>query len=319
MRTLYPIQDSDEILHDTAVAIGVFDGVHRGHQEILKQTVREAQSQGLTPVALTFDIHPTELFAPGQSPPYICSLERRCKLIEQFGGGIEEVRVVRFDCGFAALSPETFVSDILEARLGARHVLVGADFRYGKDRSGTVTTLLGAGARNGFAVTVLPPILIHSERVSSTQIRNLVAAGDLPAARHLLGHPFVVQGVVGRGKQLGRTLGYPTANLIPLHPRLLLPGSGIYGAYARTADGKTVRAAVSVGTNPTTDSDGARKVEAFLMDGFEADLYGAFLELDFREKVRDEQKFDGLDTLMIQIQQDVAEVAARLQECTTGF
>lgn len=312
MRTLYPLQDSAETLCETAVAIGVFDGVHRGHQEILKQTVREAQSQGLTPVALTFDIHPTELFAPDKSPPYICSLERRCDLIDRYGGGIEEVRVVRFDRAFAALSPEVFVSDILEARLGVRHVLVGADFCYGKGRSGTVTTLLGAGARNGFAVTVLPPILIGGERVSSTQIRSLVMAGDLPAARHLLGHPFVVQGTVGRGKQLGRTLGFPTANLIPLQPRLLLPGSGIYAAYGRLADGQTVRAAVSVGTNPTTDSDGGRKVEAYLMDDFEADLYDAPLELDFREKVRDEQKFDSLETLVSQMRQDVAEIAARL-------
>ncbi|MDQ2798145.1 MAG: bifunctional riboflavin kinase/FAD synthetase [Armatimonadota bacterium] len=312
MRTFYPLQDSTETLQETAVAIGVFDGVHRGHQEILKQTVREAQSQGLTPVVLTFDIHPTELFAPAQSPPYICSLERRCDLIEQFGGGIEEVRVVRFDRAFAALSPEVFVSDILEARLGARHVLVGADFRYGKGRSGTVTILLGAGARNGFAVTVLPPILIGGERVSSTQIRSLVAAGDLPAARHLLGHPFVVQGTVERGKQLGRTLGYPTANLVPIQPRLLLPGSGIYAAYARLADGQTIRAAVSVGTNPTMDSDGARKVEAYLMDGFEADLYDAPLELDFREKVRDEQKFDSLNALVTQIRQDVEQIATRL-------
>ena len=312
MRTRYPLQDSDDTLRETAVAIGVFDGVHRGHQEILKQTVREAQSQGLTPVALTFDIHPSELFAPDQSPPYICSLERRCDLIDRYGGGIAEVRVVRFDRAFAALSPEAFVADILEARLGARHVLVGADFCYGQGRAGTVTTLLGAGARNGFAVTVLPPILIHGERVSSTQIRSLVAAGDLPAARHLLGHPFVVQGTVGRGKQLGRTLGYPTANLVPVHPRLLLPGDGIYAAYARLADGQTVRAAVSVGTNPTTDRDGGRKVEAYLMDGFAADLYDAPLELDFREKVRDEQKFDTLDALVTQIQQDVAAVAARL-------
>ncbi len=314
MRTIYPLQDSNETLQNTVVAIGVFDGVHRGHQEILKQTVREARSQGLTPTVLTFDIHPTELFAPDSSPPYIATLAQRTALIEQLGGGIETVAVVRFDRDFAGLSPETFVADVLEGKLGARHVLVGADFCYGTRRSGTVTTLLGAGARNGFAVTVVPPILIGGGRVSSTQIRGLVAEGGLPAARHLLGHPFVVQGTVGRGKQLGRTLGYPTANLTPIQPRLLLPGNGIYAAYALLPNGRRVRAAVSVGTNPTTDTDGGRKIEAFLMDGFRADIYGTPLELDFREKVRDEQKFSSLDALRAQMAQDVAHIDQRLND-----
>jgi len=312
MHTLYPLQTSPETLQNTAVAIGVFDGVHRGHQEILKQTVREAHSQGLTPLALTFDIHPTELFAPHQSPPYIASLAQRVALMEAYGGGIEAVAVVRFDRDFAGLSPEAFVADVLEGKLGARHVLVGADFCYGSRRSGSVTTLLRDGARNGFAVTVVPPILIGGERVSSTQIRGLVAGGDLPAAVHLLGHPFVVQGVVGHGKRLGRTLGYPTANLIPTQPGQLLPGDGIYAAYAYLADGQVIRAAVSVGTNPTTDSDGGRKVEAFLMDGFAEDLYDTSIELDFREKVRDERKFDDFDGLIAQMRQDVEQIAARL-------
>jgi len=313
MRTLYPLQDSPETLQDTVVAIGVFDGVHRGHQEILKQTVREARSQGLTPVALTFDIHPTELFAPHQSPPYIASLPQRVGLMEAHGGGIEAAAVIRFDRDFAGLSPEAFVANVLEGRLGARHVLVGADFCYGTRRSGSVTTLLRDGARNGFAVTVVPPILIGGERVSSTQIRGLVAGGDLPAALGLLGHPFVVQGVVGHGKELGRTLGYPTANLHPTQPGQLLPGNGIYAAYARLADGRTLRAAVSVGTNPTTDSDSGRKIEAFLMDGFTGDLYDQPFELDFREKVRDERKFDDLDSLITQMGQDVHQITAQLK------
>ncbi len=313
MRTLYPLQDSSETLQDTAIAIGVFDGVHRGHQEILKQTVREARSQGLTPVALTFDIHPTELFAPHQSPPYIASLPQRVELMATHGGGIEAVAVARFDWDFAGLSPEAFVADVLEGALGARHVLVGADFCYGSRRSGSVTTLLRDGARNGFAVTVVPPILIGGERVSSTQIRGLVAGGDLPAAIGLLGHPFVVQGVVGHGKRLGWTLGFPTANLVPTQPGQLLPGDGIYAAYARLADGRALRAAVSVGTNPTTDRDGGRKIEAFLMDGFAEDVYDQPLSLDFRRKVRDEARFDSLDALIDQMDRDVAEIAAFLQ------
>ena len=313
MRIINPLQDAPGSLQNTVVAIGVFDGVHRGHQEILKQTVREARSQGLTPIALTFDIHPGELFAPEQSPPYIASLAQRAALIDAYSGGIETVAVARFDRDFAALSPEAFVSDILESRLGSKHVLVGADFRYGSRRAGSVRDLLQDGAKCGFTVTVVPPILIHGQRVSSTQIRGLVADGDLPAAIDLLGHPFVVEGTVKYGKQLGRTLGYPTANLHPTQPNQLLPGNGVYAAYARLASGQTVRAAVSVGTNPTTDTDNNRKVEAFLMDDFTGDLYGQKFALDFREKVRAEQKFSGLEALVSQMALDVAGIAERLK------
>jgi len=312
MRVIHPIQQMEQSLRDTVVAIGVFDGVHRGHQEILRQTVREARSQGLSPIALTFDIHPSELFAPDQSPPYIASLAQRMELIDTYGGGIEAVAVARFDRTFAGLSPADFVADILEGRLSARHVLVGADFCYGKGRAGTVTTLLGAGSIKGFAVTVVPPILLGGERVSSTQVRGLIAGGGVPAALTLLGHPFVVQGIVGQGKQLGRTLSYPTANLIPAQSRQLLPGNGVYAAYACLPDGRRVRAAVSVGTNPTTDTDGERKVEAFLMDGFAEDLYGQPLGVDFRQKIRDEARFDSLEALVAQMARDVAQITACL-------
>ena len=309
MRVINPVQALEQGLQNTVVAIGVFDGVHRGHQEILHQTVREAKSQNLTPIVLTFDIHPSELFAPAKSPTYIASLSQRMELIDVHGGGVEAVAIARFDAAFSALSPAEFVGDILEGQLGARHVLVGADFCYGKSRSGTVTTLLGAGADNGFAVTVVPPILLGGERVSSTQVRGLIAGGDVPAAVKLLGHPFIVQGVVGHGKKLGRTLGYPTANLLPMQPHQLLPGDGVYAAYALLADGRRIRSAVSVGTNPTTDTDGGRKVEAFLIGGFSEDLYDQEFAVEFRQKIRGEEKFDSLDALVVQVAKDVAKTS----------
>lgn len=312
LQTIHGLENLSAPLHRTAVAIGVFDGVHRGHCEILQQTAREARSLGLMPIALTFDIHPSALFAPDTAPLHIGTLAQRAHWMDALGGGIALMVVARFTPEFAALSPQSFVADVLEGQLGAKHILVGADFCYGKGRAGTVTTLLGAGARQGFAVTVVPPLLHNGARVSSTQVRALVADGRIPEAADLLGHPFVVQGNVVQGKQLGRTLGYPTANLQPLLARQVLPAHGVYAARAHLADGRVISAAVSVGVNPTTDTDDVRKIEAFLMDGFAEDLYGQQLALEFVAKVRDEARFPSLDALMAQMKQDVAQIARLL-------
>ena len=271
--------------------------------------MREARSQGYTPLALTFDIHPSELFAPDSAPPYIASLAQRAELIDAYGGGIEAVVIVRFDRAFAGLSPQAFVADVLEGNWMPGTSWSAQTSATARAAPAPSRRFCGRGAQNGFAVTVVPPFLLHQERISSTQIRRLVARADLTEAVELLGHPFIVQGVVGHGKQLGRTLGYPTANLLPTQPRQLLPGNGVYAAYADLDDGRRVRAAVSVGTNPTTDSDGERKVEAYLMDDFSEDLYGQALALDFREKIRDEKTFDTLASLVTQMRRDVEAVA----------
>jgi riboflavin kinase/FMN adenylyltransferase len=306
------LQSLDGAHGGAVVAIGVFDGVHRGHQEILKQSVREAHSQGLTPVALTFDIHPTELFSPDHAPPYIASLRQRGELIDRYGGGIESVVVVHFNREFASLPPDAFVRDVLKAQLSARHILVGADFCYGRGRSGNVTTLIRAGAENDFSVTVVPPILLNGERISSTRIRSLIAEGDIAGATALLGHSFQVDGAVAAGKKLGRKLGFPTANIEPIQHKQLLPATGIYAAYAHLPDGRSVRAAVSVGYNPTTDNDGIVKVEAHLLDGFDEDLYGQKIGIDFLLKIRNELKLETLDQLIARINLDIGEVARRI-------
>lgn len=296
----------------TAVAIGVFDGVHRGHQEILTRTVTAAHAAHAVPIALTFDIHPEDLVAPSRAPGYVCTLEQRRELIQQVAPGIESIVVVRFTREFASLSPHLFTSSVLSDRLRARHVLVGEDFHYGHARSGTLEMLAEDGMALGYGVTVVPAVQEDGHRISSTRIRSLIAGGEIDAAANLLGHPFSIRGVVVTGKKLGRTLGFPTANLQPDNPRQVAPANGVYAAYAELADGRGVPAAVSVGTNPTTDHDGLRKIEAFLLGGFNEDLYGQSLTLRFVRRLREERKFDSLDSLVAQMNKDVAEAAAIL-------
>ena len=312
MKIIDGLQNLDGAASGAVVAIGVFDGVHRGHQEILKQTVREARSQGLIPVALTFDIHPTELFSPDYAPPYIASLRQRAELIDLYGGGIESVVIVHFTREFASLPPDAFVRDVLKTQLGARHVLVGADFCYGRGRSGNVITLIRAGAENDFSVTVVPPILLNGERISSTKIRSLVTEGDLAGAATLLGHSFRIDGTVVTGKKLGRELGFPTANIEPIQCKQLLPAAGVYAAYAQLTDQRLVRAAVSVGYNPTTDNDGVLKIEAHLLDGFNENIYGQKIGIDFRLRIRNELKFETLDELITRINFDIGDIVRLL-------
>lgn len=292
----------------SVVAIGVFDGVHRGHQAVLSGAASMARSAGLRAVALTFDIHPSALLAPDKAPDSICTLAQRIESIDDFGGGIDAVVVVPFTREFASLSPEEFVGTVLVERLEARHVFVGADFRYGHRRLGDDSTLIVDGERHGFSVDVVPPFVIDGERVSSTRIRALVQAGDIGAAERLLGHEFRIAGTVVHGKRLGREIGFPTANLQCNSPRQLLPADGVYAGYTNLQDGRRMRSAISVGSNPTTDVDGLRKVEAYLMDGFDEDLYGLEIEIAFRERVRGQVEFSGLEPLISTIRDDIVRI-----------
>jgi len=292
----------------TAIAIGVFDGVHLGHQAVLSSAARMAHQTGLKAIALTFDINPAVLIAPERAPLSICTVDQRAGLIDRFGGGIDATVVVHFDHAFAALSPDDFVRNILKERLGATHVFVGTDFRYGHKRAGDAALLASEGAQFGFTADVVQPVVVDGERVSSTRIRSLIQAGDVDAARRLLGHPFSMAGTVVTGKKLGREIGFPTANLAPIDARQLFPADGVYAAYATLADGRRYRSAVSVGTNPTTARDGERKAEAYIMDGFDEDIYDQELVLSFDRLLRGQVEFKGLDPLIAQIKADVDEI-----------
>ncbi len=293
----------------TAVAIGNFDGVHLGHQALLAEARARARAPG-TAVALTFTPHPARVLAPSKAPPLIMPLDRRLALLAQAGA---EVAVVQpFTRAFAAVEAQSFVVDVLVRDLGAADVVVGYDFTFGRGRGGNVERLREWGAALGVSVTVIPAVTVDGAPCSSTRIRALVAAGEMRGAAALLGRPFEVEGVVVRGAARGRTLGFPTANLAPeteLAPRL-----GIYAARARVCEDHTVGpafvAAVSIGRNPTFETDGAPvTVEAHLLD-FAGDLYGRRLRLELVEWLRDEQRFASVDALVAQIAADVARVRA---------
>ena len=293
-----------------AVALGVFDGVHVGHQALLRAACEEAERGSFVPAALTFDPPPSALFAPTNEPFLLSTLVQRAERLRE--AGAEAVWVARFDGQFAALSPDDFVQTVLLQKLNARAVVIGDDFQFGKNRGGNADFLSDAGQKNGFRVRVVPTVLVNGTPARSTVIRNSLRAGQVENAARLLGRPYTLLGKVVHGRKMGRTLGYPTANL-DFPPAALAPGAGVYAGRVLLQNGETFRAAVSVGTNPTVTpgSEAPRTVEAYLMNGFSSDLYGQEIAVSFTHFLRPTVKFDGLDALIAQMSRDV-EKANRL-------
>jgi riboflavin kinase/FMN adenylyltransferase len=290
----------------SVVTIGVFDGVHRGHQEVIGSAVKQAGDHGLQSVVLTFDPHPAEVVRPGSHPAVLTEPGRQAELIEALG--VDALCVVPFTPDFSRLPPEAFVHDVLVEHLHAARVVVGENFRFGHRAAGDVALLDRLGHRFGFTVTV--PRLVSTEDTvfSSTYIRACVAAGDVPAAAAALGRPHRLEGVVVRGDGRGRELGFPTANL--LHGRYAaVPADGIYAAWCEHR-GDRHMAAVSIGTNPTF-SGRERRVEAYLLD-FDGDLYGERIALDFVTHLREQRAYDTIEPLVAQINEDVAQARLAL-------
>jgi riboflavin kinase/FMN adenylyltransferase len=283
----------------SAVTVGFFDGVHRGHQAVFARTVAAAADQGLRPVAVTFDRHPREVLTPGHAPPLITTLERKAELIA--GLGLALLLVLPFDEEFSRWSPETFVRRVLVEGLRARRVVVGSNFTFGHKAQGTLSTLADLGAGAGFAAEGVPLLPVDGRAVSSSSIREAVATGELAWPREALGRRFVLDGRVTTGAGRGRGLGFPTANL-DVPPRMLLPGRGVYAGRAFVPDG-AYTAAVNVGSNPTF-GPGAVHVEAFLLD-FDGDLRGASIAVEFWDRLRDEERFSSSEALARQIAADV--------------
>ncbi len=299
----------DEMTGDEplAVALGVFDGVHAGHRALIERAVTAAEEigGGVLPAALTFDPHPTAVFSPSRVPPLLGTIRERADLLRD--AGARHVAIARFDRAFAALTPKEFARDILATRLRARAVVVGDDFRFGCDRAGDTAFLRAAGARYGFDVHVVPPVFVGGVPARSSAIRHLIAGGKVEEAARLLTHPYALHGEVVKGRQLGRTIGYPTANVAPADG-VLVPGAGVYAADVLWRNA-AYRAAVSVGDNPTIGPNLPRTVEAFILNGFNENLYGETTGVAFLRLLRPMVKFDSLDALMAQMARDVADAA----------
>jgi riboflavin kinase/FMN adenylyltransferase len=272
------------------LAVGEFDGVHIGHREV----IRGANS------VLTFEPHPRTVVAPESAPKLLTTLEQKADLIAALG--VEELIVIPFDGSFAAQSPQAFVDRVLVEQLDARHVSVGENFRFGHRAQGDAVLL---SEQQGFETRVADLVELDGEIVSSTHIRGLVATGAVSDAARLLGAPFGMRGNIAHGDKRGRTLGFPTANLVP-DPRHAVPDHGIYACRASVPGLGEWTAAVSIGVRPTFVTGRGLLVEAFLLD-FEGDIYGRELRLDFVQRLRGERRFDSVEALVEQMHRDVRE------------
>jgi riboflavin kinase/FMN adenylyltransferase len=291
-------------LRSPVVAIGNFDGVHRGHAHIFQEAKRLARriAPDAEAVVLTFEPHPAKVLAPAYAPPLITPLPRKLELIA--AEGIDVTVVQPFDREFAGQSPESFVDQVLVAGLGARAVCVGYDFTFGQKRAGTVDFLRELGRTRSFDVHVIPAFTADGMVCSSTKVREFVLEGRVDGARLVLGRAPEVEGEVVRGDGRGRTIGVPTANLRP--ETELLPKNGVYAGWAELEDGRRFGAAINVGTNPTFVADQAVRVEAHLLDATDVgELYGKRLRLGFLERLRAEERFPSAEALVTQIRKDI--------------
>jgi riboflavin kinase/FMN adenylyltransferase len=289
----------------SAVALGVFDGVHLGHRAILGAAVAHAHATGSPALACTFEPHPMEVLQPDRAPLPITTLDERLELIAACG--IDAAIVLDFTRELAAVEPEAFVKDVLVDRLAARQVVVGFNHRFGRGARGDAALLRDLGSRLSFSVDVIDPLMVDGAPVSSTAIRAALGRGDLEAAARMLGRPYSLPGKVVAGVGRGRTLGFPTANVAPDRP--VLVAAGVYACTAELG-GHRRRAVVNVGVRPTFGEE-TLAVEAYLLD-FSGDLYGQTLRLLFVSRIREERRFPSVEALRAQIAADVETARRRL-------
>lgn len=293
----------DAATQPIALTIGNFDGVHLGHQAMLVKLRTAAAARGLPACVMTFEPHPREFFAPDKAPVRLTSLREKLELLAQHG--VERTHLLRFNFALAQVTAQEFIERILVRGLGVRWLQVGDDFRFGARRAGDLNLLKAHAAQYAYDVEAMATVELDGERVSSTAVREALASGDMNKAARLLGHPYRISGRVVRGDQLGRKLGFPTANVRMKHNRP--PLTGIFAVEFRRGNGAPVQGVASLGVRPTVKAQGAAPVlEVYLFD-FKEEIYGESVDVDFLHKFRDEAKYVDLETLKQQIARDVVD------------
>lgn len=306
MNIIHAANELQPASRKVCLAIGFFDGVHLGHQQIIRQTIADARQHDALALVLTFDRHPNAIVAPAQVPPLIYSLPQKLRAIESLG--VDTLLLIHFDEPFSRQTGEEFVRHLAQKLGRIQSLCVGGDFVFGRGRSGNVSLLKKLGGEIGFTVHGLAAVSLDRQVVSSTRIRELIQGGDLDAAGQMLGRPYTLSGRVIKGSHLGQQLGFPTANLDTTG--LVLPPNGVYAGVANFK-GNTHRAAINIGFRPTVTSGTQHAhIEAHLLN-FNGDLYDKELELEIGEKLREERKFNSTTELRAQIARDIAAVASK--------
>jgi riboflavin kinase / FMN adenylyltransferase len=291
--------ENAEIARPTVLTLGVFDGLHLGHQLVMRTVVERARAAGAVPTVITFDPHPRAVLHPESAPPHLQTLDQK---IESFGVmGIEQSIVISFTRDFARVSAAEFLRDVVHERLQAREVYLGRGFAFGRNREGDINLLREVSGRLGFFADEVPEVRLRGQRISSSRIRELLASGRVNLARRMLGRPYGVEGRVIRGAERGRTIGFPTANLHPQNR--VIPRQGVY-VTATLIEGAWRRSVTNVGVRPTFESEAEPSVETYVMD-WGGDLYGDVVRVRFLHRVRDERRFASVDELKRQIDADV--------------
>jgi riboflavin kinase/FMN adenylyltransferase len=297
MKIFHGLENAN-ILRPTVLTLGVFDGLHLGHQRIMQTVVERAKAVNAVATAITFDPHPRAVLLPESAPPLLQTLDQRLANFEVLG--IEQAIVIAFDREFAAQPAEDFLTNIVHDRLHAKEVYLGKGFAFGKNRGGNIDLLRKMSKELGFFANEVEEVTLRGKRISSSKIRRLLSEGRVNLVRRMLGRPYGVEGVIIRGNRRGHTIGFPTANLHP-HNRVI-PKFGVY-ASATLVGGVWRRSITNIGVRPTFENQAEPSIETYLFD-FDGDLYGDVLRVRFLHRIRDERKFSGIDELKSQIEKD---------------
>ena len=299
--------ENAEIARPTVLTLGVFDGLHLGHQLIVRTVVEGARASGAVPTVITFDPHPRAVLHPESAPPLLQTLDQKVEALSLLG--IEQTIVIRFTQEFARVRAAEFLRDVVRDRLQAREVYLGRGFAFGHEREGDIGLLRRVSGELGFTASEVPEVRLRGRRISSSLVRELLSAGEVNLARRMLGRPYGVEGRVVRGRERGRTLGFPTANLLPRNR--VIPRAGVY-VTATLAGGAWRRSVTNVGVRPTFEAGAETSVETFVL-GWEGDLYGDVVRVRFLRRLRDEMKFASVEELKRQIDRDVARAEEYFQ------